>query len=182
MTGSRRRRTNRSQSIGQHITNLAASRLPGPVRSVVSTRWGSRLFIAAGVGLFALGILQVQWTNGIPDVQVDRERVQELKQKIASHQDLIGAPVGSQNNFRPTAQPNYPANSSQGYPGNYQPGYSQSYQPSYPPTYQPNAPQSYQPNYPPSYQPGTPPSYQPAAPSPYHQGYVPNYQPGYPVR
>jgi hypothetical protein len=63
----------------QQVMSVAAIALPAPVRDAVVSRWGARISLIVAAALLASGILTVQWTDGKPHVEVNRERAQQAE-------------------------------------------------------------------------------------------------------
>lgn len=72
----------RKKTVSQQIMSVTALALPAPIRDVVVSRWGARLSLLAAAALAASGVLTVQWTDGKPKVQVNRERAVEVEHKL----------------------------------------------------------------------------------------------------
>jgi hypothetical protein len=71
----------------QQIVDTGLMFAPPPVRKIASTSLGSKLLLIAMVALLAKGVLSIEWQDGMPKLNVDREKAAELKQKIAA--DLV---------------------------------------------------------------------------------------------
>ena len=74
----------RRKSLEQRVVGVATLGMPASVQKVARTRWGARIFLLVGTALFSAGILNVQWTDGRPQLKVDRERAKEVKKNIVS--------------------------------------------------------------------------------------------------
>jgi hypothetical protein len=72
----------KKKTIAQQIMGVAAIAMPAPVRDVVVSRWGARVSLALAGVLIASGVLTLQWTDGKPHVQVNRERAVEVEHKL----------------------------------------------------------------------------------------------------
>ncbi|MFM7109085.1 MAG: hypothetical protein ACKOZU_10920 [Planctomycetaceae bacterium] len=72
----------KKKTAAQRALGLAAPVMPAPVAKLVSTRWGSRLFILLLPFLFATGVLTISWNNGIPTVNFDRARAWLVGQQV----------------------------------------------------------------------------------------------------
>lgn len=68
--------------VSQQIVGTAASGLPQPIRTVVSSRWGARLAILVVAALFATGIATLDWSEGWPKLKINRERAQEVREEV----------------------------------------------------------------------------------------------------
>lgn len=75
-------KSRKKKTIGQQVVSVATVGMPAPVRNVASSRWGARLFLILAAALFSAGIVSVQWKDGRPKLEVDRERAQEVREKI----------------------------------------------------------------------------------------------------
>jgi len=164
----------------QQIVDTGLLLAPSPVRQIASTSLGSKLVLIAIVALLAKGVLSIGWQNGVPKLNVDREKAAELKQKLAADlQERRGKLGNLANEYQSHANPSRePWVSQSAPPVNYY--YSQ------PPSPYPQAPVQYP--QPPSQFPQAAAPYAPAAPiypsqAIPPQGYPPNYgspyAPGY---
>ena len=145
----------KKKTVAQRAVGLATPVLPMPVAKVVTTRWGSRLFLLLVPFLLATGVLTISWNNGIPSLNFDRARAWVVGQQVGQRVEQEAreaaqglAPTGAQQGWG-QAQP-----TSWQQPAVQQPGYQQQYpQPQYPQPYQqPYAPQQ-------AAQPWGPPAY-----------------------
>ena len=135
----------KKQSIAQRAVGLAAPVMPGPVATVVKTRWGARLFILLLPFLFATGILTISWNNGIPTLNFDRARAWLVGQQVGQRVEQEAMEAAAQQGWgqaQPTSWQQPPASPQQPY----------QQQP-----YQQYAPQPYQPQQ--ATQPWGPPAY-----------------------
>lgn len=137
----------KKKTVAQRAVGLAAPVLPMPVAKVVTTRWGSRLFILLLPFLFATGVLTISWNNGIPTLNFDRARAWFVGQQVGQRveQEALEAAQQGWGQAQPTSWQQ---------PAAQQPGYQQQYpQPQYQQPYQqPYAPQQ-------AAQPWGPPAY-----------------------
>ncbi len=72
----------RKKTFSQHIVGLAAMTMPAPVRDVLVTRWGARLTLLSSAVLLGSGIISLQWNEGKPHVQLNRDRAAEVTTKV----------------------------------------------------------------------------------------------------
>lgn len=72
----------RKKTTAQQVMGVAAMAMPAPVRDAVTSRWGARLSLLIGAALVASGVVTLQWTDGKPKVQIDRERAREIEQRV----------------------------------------------------------------------------------------------------
>ena len=81
----------RKKTAAQHVMGVASMAMPAPLRDIVTTRWGARLSLVAVAAMVSSGVLSVDWTDGKPHVQVNKERAREvennLEQRIAGRVD-----------------------------------------------------------------------------------------------
>ena len=81
----------RKKTTAQHVMGVAAMAMPTPLRDIVTTRWGARLSLLVAAALAGSGVLSVDWTDGKPHVQVNKDRAREventLEQRIAGGVD-----------------------------------------------------------------------------------------------
>ncbi|MCH5372565.1 MAG: endonuclease/exonuclease/phosphatase family protein [Planctomycetes bacterium] len=77
-------RSRRKKSTAQYVVSMAAMGLPEPVRRIAGTRFVAPLAIVLGTVLVATGVVSVDWSGGRPKIEIDRERAQEVRQKVAS--------------------------------------------------------------------------------------------------
>lgn len=180
---SRASRKQASPTALQQIVDTGLLFAPPPVRRIASESLGSKLVLVAFLALLAKGVLSIGWQDGVPKLNVDREKAAELRQKITADLQERGSKLGylgnefqaGQNQGRDPwiSSPAPPANHYYSQPSSPFPPVSPSY-PQYPQASSP-FPQAAAP-------------YAPAAPTyPYQafppQGYPPNYgspyAPGY---
>ncbi len=177
---SRASRKQASPTALQQIVDTGLLLAPSPVRQIASTSLGSKLVLIAIVALLAKGVLSIGWQNGVPKLNVDREKAAELKQKLAADlQERRGKLGYLASEYQSHANPNRePWVSQPAPPVNY-------YYPQ-PPSPYPQAPVQYP--QPPSQYPQAAAPYAPAGPIYPNQaippqGYPPNYgspyAPGY---
>lgn len=124
----------KKKTIAQRAVGLAAPVMPAPVAKVVTTRWGSRLFILLLPFLFATGVLTISWNNGIPTLNFDRARAWVVGQQVGQRveQEAVEAAQQGWGQAQPTSwqQPAAPQQYQQPYPPQYQqPQYQQPYAP-----------------------------------------------------
>lgn len=73
----------RKKTTTQRLLGAATAGLPAPVQQVVASRWGAPLILLLlGGGVLGTGIIKVQWSEGRPSVAIDRQRADEVKQKL----------------------------------------------------------------------------------------------------
>ena len=81
----------RKKTAAQHVMGVASMAMPAPLRDIVTTRWGARLSLVAVAAMVSSGVLSVDWTDGKPHVQVNKERAREvennLEQRLAGRVD-----------------------------------------------------------------------------------------------
>lgn len=91
----------------QQIVDTGLLLAPPPVRRIASTSLGSKLVLVAILALLAKGVLSIGWQDGLPKLNVDREKAAELKQKIASDlQEHRGKLEYLANEYQSQASPN----------------------------------------------------------------------------
>jgi hypothetical protein len=99
----------RKKTLGQQVVGAAAIAMPAPVQRVVGSRWGARLILLVAPLLFIAGVLTVDWSDGMPKIRVNRQRAQEVRQKIVSEVEAdVGMNVGPETRpswGRPNDQP-----------------------------------------------------------------------------
>jgi len=78
----------RKKSISQNLVGAATSGMPQPARKFLGNRLVAKLIIVAVPVLFATGILSLQWVNGRPSVQFDRDRAKQVEKRAV---ERIGA-------------------------------------------------------------------------------------------
>ena len=81
----------RKKTAAQHVMGVASMAMPAPLRDIVTTRWGARLSLLVVAAMVSSGVLSVDWTDGKPHVQVNKERAREvennLEQRLAGRVD-----------------------------------------------------------------------------------------------
>lgn len=75
-------KSRKKKTTSQQVMGMAALTMPAPVRDVVTTRWGSRLALLLGAGLLATGVVSLNWSDGKPHVQFNKERAAEIRHEI----------------------------------------------------------------------------------------------------
>ena len=80
MARSRRRKTTSTQ----RIAGLVALGLPAPMQRVADTRLGSLMMLIFIPAMIISGVLTVDWNNGRPTLNLDRNKAQQIKQKAES--------------------------------------------------------------------------------------------------
>lgn len=78
----------------QHVMGAASMTLPAPLRAIVTTRWGARLSLIVAAALIGSGVISLQWTDGKPHVQIDRQRAAEVEQKFEQRVERFEAEHG----------------------------------------------------------------------------------------
>ncbi len=73
----RSRRTTR-RTASQTAASLLALALPAPVQRVADTRVGPLLMLVGVPTMLALGLLNIDWSNGTPNLSIDQRRASEL--------------------------------------------------------------------------------------------------------
>lgn len=81
---SRASRKQASPTALQQIVDTGLLFAPPPVRRIASTSLGSKLVLVAILALLAKGVLSIGWQDGVPKLNVDREKAAELRQKIST--------------------------------------------------------------------------------------------------
>jgi len=70
------------QTTAQSIVGLATTGMPEPVRSILSSRLGSLLILLGIPILVGLGIIHISWTGGRPQITIDKQRAQQVRQEL----------------------------------------------------------------------------------------------------
>lgn len=71
----------RKRTSTQRIAGLVAIGLPAPMQRVADTRLGSLMMLIFIPAMIISGVLTVDWKNGTPSLNLNRNKAQELKQK-----------------------------------------------------------------------------------------------------
>jgi hypothetical protein len=79
----------KKSTTSQQIVNFAASSLPQPIRNIIGSRWGARLTLLALAALIGSGVVTVQWSGGIPQINVNRERAREVKDNLVEQVEAV---------------------------------------------------------------------------------------------
>jgi hypothetical protein len=74
----------RKRSSTQRIAGLVALGLPAPMQRVADTRLGSLMMLIFIPAMIISGVLTVDWKNGTPSLNLNRNKAQELKQKATN--------------------------------------------------------------------------------------------------
>lgn len=156
------------------LFEAAIAAAPAPVRTIASNPIGFRLLMIAGAALMATGILTLDWRDGVPHFNFNREKAREVRQELVQdigqqvqkweHGQGISIPDSWKGQLQPGNPPGHmiqtPLNGqgqAAGFPQHSFPQQAQSYQPGFQGAWgqQPAAPTSgyYQPNSTPPAQP-----------------------------
>jgi hypothetical protein len=81
-------------STAQFAISLFAFALPKPIRRIITSRLGAPIALLSSLILVASGILTVDWSSGRPKLEVDRERTQELSQRVSGRVQSVRALMG----------------------------------------------------------------------------------------
>lgn len=92
----------RKKSVSQNIVNVATTGMPQPARKLLGNRWIAKLTILAVPLLFATGILSLQWVNGRPSVQFNREKAKQVEQKAVQRIDALRDEIAKRRTSGPT--------------------------------------------------------------------------------
>lgn len=91
----------RKKTLGQQVVGAATIAMPTPIQQVAGSRWGSRLILLLTPLLFLGGIVTVNWSDGVPHLQINRERAQEVGHNIVDKiEDGAGVNVGQEHKFQ----------------------------------------------------------------------------------
>ncbi len=74
-----RSRRNTRRTASQTAASLLALALPAPVQRVADTRIGPLLMLVGVPTMLALGLLNIDWSNGAPNLSIDQRRASELQ-------------------------------------------------------------------------------------------------------
>jgi hypothetical protein len=80
----------KKESLAQHVVGSAAVGLPEPAKRMVASRFGAPIALLLAVVLFGSGVVSLQWTNGRPDLEVDRERAREVRKDLRERAESVG--------------------------------------------------------------------------------------------
>lgn len=72
----------KKKTYAQQAVGLASMGLPEPFRSIASSRWGATLAIVAVPVLIALGVLSVNFVNGMPQFSFNKQRAVEVGREV----------------------------------------------------------------------------------------------------
>ncbi len=72
----------KKKTYAQQAVGLATMGMPAPVQGVLSSRWGATIAIVAVPILIGLGILSVNWVNGMPQFSFNRDRAVEVGREV----------------------------------------------------------------------------------------------------
>ncbi|NUQ65807.1 MAG: endonuclease/exonuclease/phosphatase family protein [Pirellulales bacterium] len=70
------------KSLSQRAVSIATPGVPGPLRSILTSRIGAPLTVLVGIALATAGVVKLDWSGGWPRLAVDRQRVGEIRQKV----------------------------------------------------------------------------------------------------
>lgn len=76
----------RKKTTRDRLIEAALYAAPAPIRTVASNPLGFRLLMIAAAGLMATGILTLDWQDGVPHFNFNREKAKEVRQELV--QDL----------------------------------------------------------------------------------------------
>jgi hypothetical protein len=72
----------KKKSNAQRVAAIATVGMPQPIQKLATSKLGSLILIAAGIGLVATGAISISWQGGTPHVTVNQERADELKREV----------------------------------------------------------------------------------------------------
>ena len=73
-----RRKLFRRVSPSQLVVRFASRGLPWPLRWILGTRFVSKIIFLLVLGLLAIGVLTLDWSDGWPSFSIDRQRATEV--------------------------------------------------------------------------------------------------------
>lgn len=72
----------KKKTAAQHLVGVGAMAFPAPIRDVVASRWGARVTLVLVCALAASGVLTLDWSGGVPHLQVNKERAIEVQHNL----------------------------------------------------------------------------------------------------
>ncbi len=87
-----RSRRSYRRSTSQRAVSLFASVLPAPLQRIAETQFGSTVLMLGIPALILAGILQLEWNGGFPQLKIDRDRAQEIRNAAREEISRIGSP------------------------------------------------------------------------------------------
>jgi deoxyribonuclease-1-like protein len=90
MGGFRRKR----KSTAQLVVSLFAFALPFPIRRAITSRIGAPIALLVTTALISSGIFSLHWSSGRPRLEVDRERTQEVTQRVVGRVQSVRNVMG----------------------------------------------------------------------------------------
>ena len=87
-----RSRRSYRRSTSQRAVSLLASALPAPIQRIADTQFGSSLLMLGIPALVVAGILHLDWNGGLPQLTIDRNRAQEIRNAAREEFGRISSP------------------------------------------------------------------------------------------
>ena len=94
----------KKKTYAQQAVGLATMGMPAPVQGVLSSRWGATLAIIAVPVLIGLGVLSVNWVNGMPQFSFNRDRAVEVSREVESRAIKAAQLIEQQRQQQPPSQ------------------------------------------------------------------------------
>jgi hypothetical protein len=76
------RRKSSKKSYSQQIAGVAALGLPAPAQKIVTSKFGSKLFVLLIPILIATGVITISFNGGIPSVSFNRQRAAAVGSEV----------------------------------------------------------------------------------------------------
>ena len=91
-------RSRKRKSLSQHVMSLATFGMPRVVKNIVGNRLIAPLAITAMLTLAMSGVVSIDWQNGRPHFQFNKERVAEIEQAAQQTKSKLEELTSSQGN------------------------------------------------------------------------------------
>ncbi len=72
------------KSAAQQVVGLATDVLPvpSPLKRALASKYGAPIVLAIAGAALATGVVSLQWTDGKPNVVIDKERAKQVEEKV----------------------------------------------------------------------------------------------------
>lgn len=71
----------KKSSLAQNVVGAATVGLPPPARAVLTKPLVAGFLVLVAPALWALGIIQVQWQDGMPKLSINRQRAEQVREE-----------------------------------------------------------------------------------------------------
>lgn len=92
------RRRRKKQTLSQQVVGPFTLFLPAPIRDLASGRLASLMIVVGVPVLIAVGVLNINWENGLPKFSINQEKAHQLEaQALERFQQMEAERAGAFN-------------------------------------------------------------------------------------